>query len=294
MGLAHLIHRIAGIRKRAWYNHLESRRDWVLIPPPAPGQNLPSLLRVLSRPPTTIPSCRQVFDPAGSVDPQLLVERRTDGPGGPTLHLTAALHRVAHPPSISRLHTVQDAKLPGEGDRPRRPIAAANTDGLRQRTQFDPRRTPDHRVPIQPAPRPIDTRAPCRQVQQPIPQIHRRAFRRLPREHAARAAEGTGGMPDQRVIGLSHPYRPRLVFNTEAAICACTVVVPFPNSAVPTISSYPPSRCPERNDRAAQRRPSYPRLGTFRLTVTFFRWVKLSSIPSSENSRPMPLCLYPP
>ena len=30
---------------------------------------------------------------------------------------------------------------------------------------------------------------------------------------------------------------------------------------------------------------------TARFTVTFLRWVKLSSMPSSENSRPMPLCL---
>ena len=34
--------------------------------------------------------------------------------------------------------------------------------------------------------------------------------------------------------------------------------------------------------------------GVFRLMVTFLRCVKLSSMPSSENSRPMPLCLTPP
>ena len=34
-----------------------------------------------------------------------------------------------------------------------------------------------------------------------------------------------------------------------------------------------------------------PCRGVFRFTVTFFRCVKLSSMPSSENSRPMPLCL---
>ena len=33
------------------------------------------------------------------------------------------------------------------------------------------------------------------------------------------------------------------------------------------------------------------RFQTARLTVTLFLWVKLSSMPSSENSRPMPLCL---
>ena len=38
--LAHLIHCIAGIRKRAWYNHLESLRDWVLTPLSSSGQNL--------------------------------------------------------------------------------------------------------------------------------------------------------------------------------------------------------------------------------------------------------------
>ncbi len=37
-----------------------------------------------------------------------------------------------------------------------------------------------------------------------------------------------------------------------------------------------------------------PGRGVFRLTVTFFRCVKLSSMPSRENSRPIPLCLYPP
>src|SRR5277367_5216337 len=46
--LAHLIHRIAGIRKRAWYNYLESLRDWLLTPLSSPGQNLPC------PPPTTI------------------------------------------------------------------------------------------------------------------------------------------------------------------------------------------------------------------------------------------------
>src|SRR5450631_3766613 len=44
--LAHLIHCIAGIRWRAWYKRLESRRDWVLTPLSTPGQNLPC-------PPTT-------------------------------------------------------------------------------------------------------------------------------------------------------------------------------------------------------------------------------------------------
>ena len=39
--LTHLMHRIAGIRWRAWYNYLESRRDWVLTPLSTPGQNLP-------------------------------------------------------------------------------------------------------------------------------------------------------------------------------------------------------------------------------------------------------------
>lgn|GEM_PF-1519724 len=34
--------------------------------------------------------------------------------------------------------------------------------------------------------------------------------------------------------------------------------------------------------------------GVFRLIVTFLRCVKLSSMPSSENSRPMPLCFTPP
>jgi hypothetical protein len=33
---------------------------------------------------------------------------------------------------------------------------------------------------------------------------------------------------------------------------------------------------------------------TPKFTVTFFRWVKLSSMPSRENSRPMPDCLTPP
>src|SRR6202035_4469132 len=41
MGLAHLIHCMAGIRWRAWYKRLESRRDWVLTPLSTPGQNLP-------------------------------------------------------------------------------------------------------------------------------------------------------------------------------------------------------------------------------------------------------------
>ena len=34
--------------------------------------------------------------------------------------------------------------------------------------------------------------------------------------------------------------------------------------------------------------------GRPRFTVTLFFCVKLSSMPSSENSRPMPLCLTPP
>ena len=34
--------------------------------------------------------------------------------------------------------------------------------------------------------------------------------------------------------------------------------------------------------------------GIPRFTVTLFFWVKLSSMPSSENSRPIPLCLTPP
>src|ERR1700690_3453580 len=41
MALAHLIHRIAGIRERAWYNRRESLRDWLLTPLSSPGQNLP-------------------------------------------------------------------------------------------------------------------------------------------------------------------------------------------------------------------------------------------------------------
>ena len=39
--LAHRMRRIAGIRWWAWYNYLESRRDWVLTPLSTPGQNLP-------------------------------------------------------------------------------------------------------------------------------------------------------------------------------------------------------------------------------------------------------------
>ena len=57
-GLTHLIHRIAGIRWRAWYNVLESLRVWVLTPTQAPGQNLPC------PPLTTIRCCHsrcQVF-----------------------------------------------------------------------------------------------------------------------------------------------------------------------------------------------------------------------------------------
>jgi len=34
-----------------------------------------------------------------------------------------------------------------------------------------------------------------------------------------------------------------------------------------------------------------PQSHTAKFTVTLLRWVKLSSMPSSENSRPMPLCL---
>jgi hypothetical protein len=34
--------------------------------------------------------------------------------------------------------------------------------------------------------------------------------------------------------------------------------------------------------------------GVIKFTVTFFLTVKLSSMPSNENSRPMPLCLTPP
>jgi hypothetical protein len=44
--------------------------------------------------------------------------------------------------------------------------------------------------------------------------------------------------------------------------------------------------------------PASPKAGqdrggaqALKLTVTFLRWVKLSSIPSSENSRPIPLSL---
>src|ERR1700676_697744 len=39
--LAHLIHRIAGIRERAWNNRLELFRDWLLTPLSGSGQNLP-------------------------------------------------------------------------------------------------------------------------------------------------------------------------------------------------------------------------------------------------------------
>ena len=56
--LAHLIHRIAGIRWRAWYNVLESLIVWVLTPTQAPGRNLPC------PPLTTIRCCHsrcQVF-----------------------------------------------------------------------------------------------------------------------------------------------------------------------------------------------------------------------------------------
>src|SRR6185312_4766849 len=52
--LAHLIHCIAGIRKRAWCNRLESLRDWLSTPLSSPGQNLPC------PPPTTIPCFRSL------------------------------------------------------------------------------------------------------------------------------------------------------------------------------------------------------------------------------------------
>ena len=39
--LAHLIHRIAEIRWRAWYKRLESHRDWLSTPLSMSGQNLP-------------------------------------------------------------------------------------------------------------------------------------------------------------------------------------------------------------------------------------------------------------
>lgn len=52
---------------------------------------------------------------------------------------------------------------------------------------------------------------------------------------------------------------------------------------------------PLKQDRtAAGNHPAGLRGQCCRLIVTLFRWVKLSSIPSSENSRPIPLCLNPP
>jgi hypothetical protein len=39
--LTHLIHCITAIRRWAWLNRLEMRKDWVLTPLPTPGQNLP-------------------------------------------------------------------------------------------------------------------------------------------------------------------------------------------------------------------------------------------------------------
>ena len=49
------------------------------------------------------------------------------------------------------------------------------------------------------------------------------------------------------------------------------------------------SGCTETLSSRAQR--GILRYQTARFTVTLFLWVKLSSMPSSENSRPMPLCL---
>lgn len=48
----------------------------------------------------------------------------------------------------------------------------------------------------------------------------------------------------------------------------------------------------DRDHRGVRRRPQGA--GKPRFTVTLFFWVKLSSMPSSENSRPMPLCFTPP
>ena len=132
------------------------------------------------------------------------------------------------------------------------------------------------------------------------------------------------GFPDGMVIGQHGSWNRstlsgyKLVFvpfaNGRPAGPAreCSVGLPFPRRAGVL---WPTGRCSDRprwftadGGRCRQRHlardgraaaltagcPRYPRLGTFRLTVTFFRWVKLSSIPSNENSRPMPLCLYPP
>src|ERR1019366_1454366 len=52
--LAHLIHRIAGIRRRAWYKPLKSRRDWLSTPLSMRGQDLPC------PPPTTIRFCHSL------------------------------------------------------------------------------------------------------------------------------------------------------------------------------------------------------------------------------------------
>ena len=50
---------------------------------------------------------------------------------------------------------------------------------------------------------------------------------------------------------------------------------------------------PAGSDRRllSSRSTSLPAAQKFRFTVTLLRWVKLSSMPSSENSRPRPLCL---
>ena len=55
-----LIHRIAGIQKRAWCNHLESLKGWVLTPPSSAGQNLPC------PPPTTIRFCHSRCHPCAT------------------------------------------------------------------------------------------------------------------------------------------------------------------------------------------------------------------------------------
>lgn len=64
--------------------------------------------------------------------------------------------------------------------------------------------------------------------------------------------------------------------------------------AVALIGRFPSAdaRRPVRSaGRAAAQDPAG---GMPRLTVTLLRLVKLSSMPSSEHSRPMPLCFTPP
>src|SRR5215469_14623906 len=65
------------------------------------------------------------------------------------------------------------------------------------------------------------------------------------------------------------------------------LAAPTPPLSPPAGRGRNPARRPGRVRAAAR----YARGGVFKLTVTFLRWVKLSSMPSSENSRPMPLCL---